>query len=326
MSFPLLLSQAPRRSRAALPGLLLLGVSLLTLVGGAQPARAASTPPSPTSSRYMSTTDPATAYAQGKADGQAGRRGATILDFGRPAMSGVTSGTLDFAGHFDSDAAILTAAERYADAYYDYSPSYTVMHLMLGSSNSCGTGQPCGGIVCGCGLQPTSFTGWGQAWGRTTTALESYLRAKPSYYTTVMHGDAADDAEPGYDPAFTNTANLLAGYAASSTRPLADYGSLDGGPCCSAWTAAQQYQVAYGFAPDVPFGEIYYAGQAAQWAALDHWSVVNKGHKMTMFGVLTQYPHGGYSPSQGYTQMLTDLNTLYPDTGQSSIQWLSNIG
>jgi len=81
----------------------------LTLVGGAQPARAASTPPPPTSSRYISTTDPATAYAQGKADGQAGRRGATILDFGRPAMSGVTSGTLDFAGHFDSDAAILTA-------------------------------------------------------------------------------------------------------------------------------------------------------------------------------------------------------------------------
>ena len=325
MSFPLLSSHAPRRSRAVFPGLLLLGVSLLTLVGGAQPARAASTPP-PSSSRYMSTTDAATAYAQGKVDGQAGRRGATILDFGRPAMSGVTSGTLDFAGHFDSDAAILTAAERYADAYYDYSPSYTVMHLMLGSSNSCGTGQPCGGIVCGCGLQPASYTSWGQAWGRTTTALESYLRAKPSYYTTVMHGDAADDAEPGYDPASTNTANLLAGYAASSTRPLADYGSLDGGPCCSAWTAAQQYQVAYGFAPDVPFGEIYYAGQAAQWAALDHWSVVNKGHKMTMFGVLTQYPHGGYSPSQGYTQMLTDLNTLYPDTGQSSIQWLSNIG
>jgi len=54
--------------------------------------------------------------------------------------------------------------------------------------------------------------------------------------------------------------------------------------------------------------------------------VVNKGHKMTMFGVLTQYPHDGYSPSQGYTQMLIDLNTLYPDTGQSSIQWLSNIG
>ncbi len=66
-------------------------------------------PPPPTSSRYISTTDPATAYTQGKADGQAGRRGATMLDFGRPAMSGVTSGTLDFAGHFDSDAAILTA-------------------------------------------------------------------------------------------------------------------------------------------------------------------------------------------------------------------------
>ncbi len=226
MLFPFLSTMPSPRRRVSTT--LLLGVSLLTLVGGAQPARAASTPPPPSSSRYMSTTDAATAYAQGKVDGQAGRRGATILDFGRPAMSGVTSGTLDFAGHFDSDAAILTAAERYADAYYDYSPSYTVMHLMLGSSNSCGTGQPCGGIVCGCGLQPTSFTGWGQAWGRTTTALESYLRAKPSYYTTVMHGDAADDAEPGYDPAFTNTANLLAGYAASSPRPLADYGSLDG--------------------------------------------------------------------------------------------------
>ncbi len=65
MSFPLLSSHAPRRSRAALPGLLLLGVSLLTLVGGAQPARAARTPPPPTSSRYMSTTDPATARLGG---------------------------------------------------------------------------------------------------------------------------------------------------------------------------------------------------------------------------------------------------------------------
>jgi len=313
-----------RRSGAVL-SVLLLGVSLLTVVGGAGPARAASTPPAATPSRYMSTTDPATAYGEGKADGLAGSRGATILDFGRPAMSGTTSGTLDFAGHFDSDATILTAAQRYADAYYDYSPSYTVMHLMLGTSNSCGTGQPCGGITCGCGLQPSSFTAWGQGWGRTAAALESYLRAKPSYYTTVVHGDAADDAEAGYDPAFTNTSNLLAGYAWATTRPLADYGSLDGGPCCSAWTAAQQYQVAYGFAPDVPFGEIYYSSQAAQWAALDHWSVVNKGHKMTMFGVLTQYPYGGYSPAQGYNQLLTDLNTLYPDTAQPSIQWLSNI-
>ncbi len=59
--------------------------------------------------------------------------------------------------------------------------------------------------------------------------------------------------------------------------------------------------------------------------SLDHWSVVNKGHRMMMFGVLTQYPYGGYSPAQGYSQLLTDLNAFYPDTGQSSIQWLSNI-
>jgi len=63
-----------RRSGAVL-SVLLLGVSLLTVVGGAGPARAASTPPAATSSRYMSTTDPATAYGEGKADGLAGSRG-----------------------------------------------------------------------------------------------------------------------------------------------------------------------------------------------------------------------------------------------------------
>ncbi len=41
-----------------------------------------------------------------------------MLDFGRPAMSGVTSGTLDFAGHFDSDAAILTAPRSLPGARY----------------------------------------------------------------------------------------------------------------------------------------------------------------------------------------------------------------
>ncbi len=54
-SVPVLPSVPGRRSGAVL-SVLLLGVSLLTVVGAAGPARAASTPPAPTSSRYMSTT------------------------------------------------------------------------------------------------------------------------------------------------------------------------------------------------------------------------------------------------------------------------------
>lgn len=313
------------RARTVVSGVLALLAAQL-LVGTGRPAAANAAPaPVTTKSRYEYTTDPGTLYAQGKADGLAGLVGATILDFGRPAQSGSTLGTLDFAGHFDSDSAILIAAKAYTDAYYDYSPAYTVMHLMLGTNDSCGTGQPCGSnYVCGCGLEPASFTAWGQAWGRTASALESYMRGKPSYYSTVMHGDAGDDAEPGWDPHYTNTYNALAGYAASTSRPLADYGSLDGGPCCSAWTAAQQYQVAWGFAPNVPFPEVYYSSQAAQWASLDNWAVAHYGQQMTIFGVLTEYPNGGYAPGVAYNQMLSDLNA-YSRTYQSSIRWSSNI-
>ncbi len=307
---------------------LLAGMVLAGLLGGglvAGPSAAASTRPITTSSRYESTTDPGVLYAQGKADGQAGLYGATILDWGRPASANGTLGTIDFAGHFDAESAILAGAKSYVDAYYAYSPRYSVMHLMVGTSNSCGSGQPCGIITCGCSNEPASFYAFGQSWAGLATGLQAYIAAKPAYYTTVMNGDAADDAEPGYDPGYTNTYNLLAGYASTGRRPLADYGSLDGGLYSSAWSPAQQYQVAYGFAPDVPFAEVYYSVQASQWAALDHWSVANRGHQMTIFGVLTQYPSGGYTPQQGYDQMLYDLNNYYFDTHQSSIQWSSNI-
>lgn len=162
---------------------LLAGMVLVGLLGGglvAGPSAAASTRPITTSSRYESTTDPGALYAQGKADGQAGLRGATILDWGRPASANGTLGTIDFAGHFVAEPAILAGAKSYVDAYYAYSPAYTVMHLMVGTSNSCGSGQPCGTITCGCSNEPASFYAFGQSWAGLAAGLQAYIAAKPA--------------------------------------------------------------------------------------------------------------------------------------------------
>lgn len=281
--------------------------------------------PLTTISRYEPTTDRAALAAQGANDGHARLSGVAILDFGRPAQGpGVAMATLDFAGQVAPLYAVVAAAEAYADGYRRAAPPGSSMMVLIGTNDSCGTGQPCGRGFCGCSDEPASFLAWGRAWGDAVAQLNSYLGRTARWYRARAAAGGADDAEPAYDPAFTNTYDLLAGYDEVTGLPMADYGSIDGGPTDGFWTAEQMYLVAYGLRPDMAFPEIYHPGMADQWAALSYWARTSTSAPMTIAGVLSQFPDG-YTPEQAYASLLGALSDDYPGTKQSSVRWSSNM-
>jgi ell wall binding domain 2 (CWB2) len=267
-----------------------------------------------TQSRYEYGDDPVSLYAQGVADAQAGLQGAVILDFGRPAQdaAGVQS-TLDFGSKVDALGNVASAVERYIDGYRHGAPATAKLTVFLGTNNSCGTGQPCGGSTCGCKVEPTNFATWGQTFGTAVAVVNDYASSSGTANTAAISVGGADDAEPGFDPGYTNTFNTLTGYAAVTKLPMADYGSLDGGPGHSYWTPAQLAAVAGGFGSDTPFPEIYHQSMADQWAALSNWSAINLSKPLTFSGILTdEAAPGSTTPVATPTPVLTPSPTSTP--------------
>jgi hypothetical protein len=302
-----------------------LGVcSLLATPVHPAPAAAAGPPPT-TVSRYEPTADPATLRAQGASDGHGGLGGVAILDYGRPAQTaGGTMATEDFAGHVDPLPDVVAAAEAYADGYRHAAPPGASMLVLIGTNDSCGEGQPCGAQICGCANEPSSYLAWGRAWGGAVAQLGSYLSSTAAASAASASGGGGYDAEPAYDPAFTNTFDVVAGYDEVTTLPMVDFGSIDGGPSDGFWTAEQMYLVAYGLRPDVAFPEIYHPGMAGQWADLLQWSAAHTGATMAIAGVLTESPDG-YSPQQAYANLLAAVNTGGPGVPPQSPHWSSNM-
>ena len=281
--------------------------------------------PNTTVSRYESTADPSALNAQGAADGRAGLSGVAVLDFGRSAESDGVPSTLDFATHLDPLSSLVTAVEAYANGYRQTAPHGASMTVLLGTNDSCGTGQPCGTGTCGCVNEPADYVSWGQEWGHAVAQIGAYLTATSSTYQATALAGGGYDAEPAYDPAFTNTFDVVAGYDDVTDLPMIDYGSIDGGPTADGfWTPEQMYLVANGLRPDAALPEIYHPGMADQWAALSHWAAVNAGGPMVFAGVLTQAPHG-YTPDEGAAALHTALSTDFPDTAQPSWLWSSNM-
>jgi hypothetical protein len=279
-------------------------------------------PPRPTVSYYEYGADQGVLAGQGRAAGQAGSQGLVILDFGRPAFDGASDGTMDHSGHFVSLAAIESAVESYVKAYYTFSAPHTHLEVAVGTNNSCSTGQPCGAVICGCRDEPPSFVTWGAHFASSVKRLETWtttFKAR-SGYTDDVKVVAADDAEPAYDPGYRNTFDVLRGYAdaVGGFQPaMIDYGSAEPG----FWTAEQLFQVAYGFRPDLPFPQIYYPSDVANWTGLIGYAQAQRGVAMSIFGVLTDQPIGN-SPQSAYQQI---INAIRPLTGQASIAWSSNI-
>jgi len=277
--------------------------------------------PPTTVSHYEATADPSTLVAQGRAAGETGASGLAILDFGRPAVDGSTSGTVDFGGTFISLSEIVTATLDYVRGYFASAPPALRLAVAIGTNNSCGSGQPCGTTVCGCQFEPSSFATWGAQLAATvehTQSAVNYLRER-SGYSDLVAVVAGDDAEPAFDPGFQNTHDLLAGYAhaVGGFQPaMVDFGSAEPG----FWSNGQLLQVADGFGPDVAVPEAYSGPEVSSWAALVSYAE-SRGRVITVFGVLANTADG-YSPRAGYASL---LDAIRPITGQSSIRWSSDI-
>lgn len=280
------------------------------------PASAALYPDS-TTSYYEQTSSRAALYLQGEAAGKAGSEGIVILDFGRPANDGAGYGTLGFGTRFISLSAVVAGVESFVTAYFRYAPPGLTLDVAVGTSNSCGTGQPCGARICGCIDEPASFYAFGAAWALTVERLRSwaYALGATGGYRDVVRVVAGDDAEPAYDPGYRNTYELLLGYAQTvggQEPAMVDYGSAEG-----FWTDAQLFQVAYGFPPDVPMPQIYFAYQASQWAHLLAYAKASHHVTVTIFGVLA-----GGDPVAAYAEMLGATSQV---THQQAIPWLSRL-
>jgi hypothetical protein len=296
---------------------LLAGAGMATFTNAAPPSLATTT------SYYEYNADVNVLYNQGSAAGKANERGLVILDFGRPANDGPTPGTIVYTNRFVSLASIEAAVENYIKGYFATAPSYTQLNVVVGTNNSCGTGQPCGGIaVCGCTYEPQNFFAWGQLLAATVQHIQSWTNAwKASHrFTDVVNVMGGDDAEPANDPGYRNTHDVLAGYAQAvgGYQPaMVDYGSAEAG----YWTQDQLLEAAYGFRPNVVVPEIYYPSDAKNWAALAAYAKAKRGRTMSFFGVLTENPVGN-NPQAAYDQMVTAIR---PITGQASIRWSTNI-
>jgi hypothetical protein len=300
------------------------GLVVLVLAADASfPSTAAGVTAMPpmTMSHYEASVDPSTLVAQGRTAGRTGVGGLAILDFGRPAVNGSTSGTMDFGGNFISLGSISAATLNYVRGYFASAPSALHLVVAIGTNNSCGTGQPCGSIVCGCKFEPPSFAAWGAQLAAAVEQTQSAVNSlrKRSGYTDLVTVVAGDDAEPAFDPEYQNTHDLLAGYAdaVGGFQPaMVDFGSADPG----FWSNDQLLQVADGFAPDVAVPEAYFASEVSTWASLVSYAK-SRGRVLTLFGVLTNTANG-YTPRAGYVSL---LNAVQPITGQTSIRWSSDI-
>ena len=319
----------PRIQRSLRGGTTVRSVSALLLlalgmgVAGLLPVSpsAAASPARTTTSHYESSANTGTLYAQGTVAGASGSQGLVILDFGRPAVNGSVAGTVDFHGDFVSFPAIEASTEAYVKGYFDTAPSFFHLNVAIGTNNSCGPGQPCGGIACGCQFEPPSFAAWGAQLAAAVERVQARATSLKmvSGFTDKVTIMAGDDAEPAFDPGYQNTYDLMAGYAQAVggyLPAMVDYGSADPG----YWSNAQLLQVADGFAPNLAVPEVYTEGNARSWAALASYAE-SAGRPMTIFGVLTAAPAGTRSQSGG-----DDLvDALRPITGQGSIEWFSNI-
>jgi hypothetical protein len=301
--------------RAALRVRRLMWIGLVVAGLAAVAAPAALGYPFTTRSYYEHSTNTTTLYNQGCNAGQSGAHGVAILDFGRPAFNGSVYGTVDFDGHFDSNAAIQAATKAYASGFWDCTPiNGPFMSIATGANNSCS----------GCSSYHVSdFYTAGVRFGNDVDALQAYINSPPSF-SSQESATGAEDAEPAFNPGYTATRDFVNGYNASTGNALWDYGSAETG----YWTLGQEYHIAYGAPDDFPFPEIYYSGQAPEWEDISLWGASNGNYGAMYFeGVTSQYRSGyscGFTPHESYDHMLAQLQS-HASTSQSSIPYLTDI-
>ncbi len=315
--------------RPALPPLPAMAFLPIVVEGSAGALRA-------TTSRYISTVDPAHHYAMGCAAGQADERGTVILAFGQPWVQEGVYGVIYYRrpGYpFASTQVIAEAAKGFLRGYWECAPPDATLKVAIGTNNYRGATQ-----------QLDTSRAHGQAWGQMIGQLHAWLQAEaPPDVQDRLAVFGGNDIEMSWNtPALTKA--WVEGYVQATSRPFINFGTCDGCPTTgnptrqpnNGWTVEDVWQV-NGPAYVIPFPEIYLRNgvNADQWYRMSLYGALNKGSKLNFGGLLTQWQAcqdrgtcGGLTdntPQQGWEQLQSALNadprTAMPLPPPSDITW-----
>jgi len=222
-----------------------------------------------------------------------------LLDFGAPrVLANGDFGAIDFSNTFFSNASILLALEKAADAYHN-------CHVRGGAIIEYGNSNY---HMSNVGMSYTDAWNAGYEQEQVAADLAHYQSAHG--YTSQSAG-AASDIEPSYDGPMISK-QLVNGATARGWAIYDDFGSVDGcptsgnsnGPCNNGWTVADVAYVSFhGIA--LPLPEIYYTVSANQWTVVrKYWdSTHTPGYFFDGVTGETPAPSGGINATTGWNTL-----------------------
>lgn len=328
------------RRQIALASTLSLLASAATWLGAGTPSAIASpSPPSPTYSFYMGTTDQTTLYNLGLSFGglvAAGKRpqdSVVILDWGDAYCTSTTCGTLleTTGSPFASTLAEREASQQFAYGFWKGTGADTsaFMDLSMGTTNH------------GSWFSNSSnsyhnayFHGWN--WANMITDANTWLQTNG--YSSQVEMRAGIDAE--LDWSNFSAANAWAnGYLSKWTSYYYDYGDAAGCPpyggCDNGWSQYDVWDMSWGVTPAEPIPEIYNNANAQEWGQIADYSWDSQTMNMHFYGSMSQYQACldtnnactgvDDTPNQSWTQLYDNLNCSTDCPTPQTPQWSTDI-
>ncbi len=312
---------------------------------------ASNSPPTPTISYYVQTTNPATLASMGRdlARSQiaetSDQDGIVALLFGQPIVT--SSG--EYGAGFNTALTVSQIAElveAFASGYYNALGTNTTIHVRVAISTSNATTQ--------CHDNNVTFN-HGQAWAQMVNSVASWV-INQGYSGQIDIAGGSDielalASDTFGSKAACNAAgkprwgtvadakNWVDGYSSVSPQHfLYDLGDAGGcpeqrstaspGPCNAGATQDDVWYVSWGKDPSQPLPQIYVPAQAAQWQQLSLYGYLAYGANIVIAGALTEAGACGsscqtYAPAQGWMQLDNQLNS---DTRTAqTLPWSTDI-
>jgi hypothetical protein len=280
--------------------------------------------PPATTSRYISTIDPARHYNMGCETGRRGESGMLVLAFGQPWTVGLGYGASIYSSFYPaSTSQVAEAAKGFLRGFADCSSTQT-LQVGLGVNNYKGE----------------TNANHGRAWGQMVNSVHEWLSGQPFANRISVAG--ATDAEPSWNTR-ENTRAWVDGFVNATDRPLINFGSCDGCPTAlnptqqpnNGWTVDDVWYISAGARNTLALPEIYLTGgvHADQWYRVSLHGYIVHGKRIPFAGTLTQYAacqergcNGtDNTPARGWSQLNTavnlDIRTATTISFSSDITW-----
>src|SRR5258708_2940650 len=285
----------------------------ITALHAAPKAFAAQAKPPTDWSFYMTSASTSTAYNLGCNQGHfdAGYNpvvsSEVVLDFGGQLGDG--SGSLMINGMQISNAQIQAVAEAFSRGYWicTGNDSTSTLYLGIGTNNS---------------YYDVSYAG-GQTWANNVAGVQAYNKSMGYTAQVAMFG--ANDIETWCDKYGNNCVSptpvkdWVSGFSSvPGGYKYFDYGSADGCPtnssnngwCNPGWSQYDFWYLSWGAPAALAVPEIYYSGNAQQWAMISLYGWQYQRSLIYFPGPMDEYDLNNttLTSSQAWNDLWTDLN------------------